>query len=144
MESVLPMLIIRSDVHALIQVNGRMEGEVRPSGHLALPLSDTGDYYVCAIPLCDSPDGRRYCITRKLSVENGVLTPPQSDDAEVLVWPGGVYELLIRPGLLPAERPHPFPYTLCEFVWQEGRSLRTITPAVSYTHLISPPAKGRS
>ena len=68
MDYVLPMLIIRSDVPSLIEINGRLQGEVAPEGYLALPLSDTGDYYICAIPLIDDRDVRRFSITRKLSL----------------------------------------------------------------------------
>lgn len=127
MESVLPLLIIRSDVHSLIEVNGRMEGEVLPDGHLALPLSDTGDYYICAIPLKDETSARRYCVTRKLSVQDGVVEPPHSDDVELCTWPGSAYELFLRPGTLPREAHRAPPFTLSELTWRQGQTERRFT-----------------
>ena len=127
MDYVLPMLIVRSDVPSLIQVNGRLQGEVAPDGYIALPLSDTGDYYVCAIPLSDGNDERRFSVTRKLSMQEGALSSPVTGDVDLCAWPGGVYEMKISPGSFRADRPPVFPYALSELEWRREDRSRTIT-----------------
>lgn len=127
MDFVLPILVVRTDVPSLIEVNGDLCGEVSASGHLALPLSDTGDYYLCAIPLTDSKDVRRFAVTRKLSVRDGKLCPPEAEDVRICAWPGGVYEILLSPGSLPVRENHPFPYSIAELEWREGNRERHFT-----------------
>ena len=127
MDYVLPMLIIRSDVPSLIEINGRLQGEVAPEGYLALPLSDTGDYYICAIPLMDGADVRRFSVTRKLSLNEGALTSPITGDVDLCTWPGGVYEMKICPGSFQSDRPQAIPYTISELEWQREEQTRTIT-----------------
>ncbi|MEL7609956.1 MAG: hypothetical protein AAGU74_10655 [Bacillota bacterium] len=127
MDYVLPMLIIRSDVPSLIEVNGRLQGEIAPDGYLAMPLSDTGDYYVCAIPLMDDRDVRRFSVTRKLSLNEGALTSPIIGDVDLCTWPGGVYEMKICPGSFQADRTQAFPYTICVLEWQREEQTHTIT-----------------
>ena len=51
--SPVPLLIIRADAPALIEVNGHPAGECGADSHIALPLSDSGDYYVALLPLFD-------------------------------------------------------------------------------------------
>ena len=71
--SPVPLLIIRADAPALIEVNGHPAGECGADSHIALPLSDSGDYYVALLPLFDREDARLYPVTRKISFENGSI-----------------------------------------------------------------------
>jgi hypothetical protein len=71
MQLTVPALIIYADTPSLIEVNAQPVGEASPASHIALPVSDSGDYYITAAPLYDSEDMRRYSITRKLSLEEG-------------------------------------------------------------------------
>lgn len=127
MDFVLPMLAVRTDVTSLIEVNGKLYGEASGSKHLALPLSDTADYYLCAVPLTDSKDAKRFAVTRKLSVRDGKLLPPEAEDVRVCIWPGGVYEVLLQTGILPGRECRPFPYSLSELAWREADRERYFT-----------------
>lgn len=49
--SPVPLLVIRADTPALVEVNGHPAGECGADAHIALPLSDSGDYYVALLPL---------------------------------------------------------------------------------------------
>ena len=61
--SPVPLLVIRADTPALVEVNGHPAGECGSDTHIALPLSDSGDYYVARLPLADSADARLYPVT---------------------------------------------------------------------------------
>ncbi|MEG1547334.1 MAG: hypothetical protein RR232_03435 [Clostridia bacterium] len=91
--SPVPLMVIRADTTALIEVNGQRLGECGEDSFVALPVSDTGDYYICAIPLTPL----HYPVTRRLRFEGGALAlVPQGVTA--CVWPGGVYELTVDCG----------------------------------------------
>lgn len=124
MESVLPMLAVCADVPSLIEINGKLCGEVSDSGHVAFPLSDTGDYYICAVPLRDTPEARRFAVTRKISFADGILQPPEAADVRICVWPGGAYEFFLSPGILPTPTASVFPYSISQVDWREGRRER--------------------
>ena len=62
--SPVPLLIIRADAPALIEVNGHPAGECGAASHIALPPSDSGDYYVALLPLFAREDARLYPVTR--------------------------------------------------------------------------------
>lgn len=94
--SPVPLIIIRADCPALIEVNGQLLGECGEGAHVAMPASDTGDYYICAIPLNDDPP--RWPVTRKLRLEGGVLANRPAADVSICTWPGGVYELCLHTG----------------------------------------------
>lgn len=95
--SPVPLLVIRTDVEALVYVNDRMLGECGPGRCATLPVSDSGDYYLCAQPLV----GRRFALTRRLRFEAGALTRAVPD-VRVCAWPGGVYECLLQTVSLPS------------------------------------------
>lgn len=98
--SPVPLLVLRSDVPALMEVNGSPAGECLPSSHIALPLSDTGDYYIGLSPLADERNDRLYGITRKIGFKKGQISAYPAPDVEVCTWPGGVFELILRAGRL--------------------------------------------
>jgi len=120
LEPVLPMLAVRTDIPSLIEINGNFLGEASAHAHVAMPLSDTGDYYVCAIPLMDQKNIRRFAVTRKLAFKGGALCEPEAEDVKVCAWPGGVYELELFPGAFPERQVLPFPYVIEEVYWREG------------------------
>lgn len=99
-----PTLLIRADARALISINGRLAGEADRDAHLSVPVSDTGDYYVTAFPLGNAPEQKLYAVTRRLAFEHGSLAEPPGDDAEIALWPGGVFELILRLGRLDCAR----------------------------------------
>ena len=109
--SPIPLLVIRADTPALIEVNGHPAGECGPQAHIALPLSDSGDYYITLLPLGDDPCGRLYPVARKISFLNGTIKERPAKDVSVCAWPGGVYELTMRAGKLrcsaSCRMPHP-------------------------------------
>ena len=88
-----PLVIIRSDADALITVNGQPAGECSNGGHVALPVSDTGDYYICAHPLNHAGSMKHCAVMRKFTFEGGVMTKGALDDADVVKWPQGVDEI---------------------------------------------------
>jgi len=90
--SPVPLLVVRSDADALVEVNGHSLGECGPAAYAAMPVSDTGDYYISLRPLVPGAQAR----LRKLSFENGGLRMPEADDVSARVWPGGVVEVHIR------------------------------------------------
>ena len=120
MEPVLPMLAVRTDIPSLIEINGNFLGEASAHAHVAMPLSDTGNYYVCAIPLTDQKNIKRFAVTRKLAFKGGNLCEPEAEDVKVCAWPGGVYELELFPGAFPEKKILPFPYVIEEVCWREG------------------------
>ncbi len=101
--SPVPLLVLRADVPALMEVNGSPAGECLPGGHIALPLSDTGDYYIGLSPLGDDKNARLYGITRKIGFEKGQVSAYPAPDVDVCTWPGGVFELQLYAGRLQRE-----------------------------------------
>jgi len=98
-----PTLVIRADTLCLATVNGRIVGECSRVSHVSIPISDTGDYYVCVAPL----EGGWRTVTRRLSFENGALAGNPAPDVSVCVWPGGVFELMLFTGAYVDEEPPP-------------------------------------
>lgn len=90
--SPVPLMIIRADTDALITVNGQVLGECGRDDYVAMPVSDTGDYYVCVTPLTA---GHR-TLTRKLCFAEGRLQTVNVPDVTVCLWPGGVAECAIE------------------------------------------------
>lgn len=123
-QSPVPLLVIRSSAHALIEVNGQLLGECMPDSHVAMPASDCGDYYISAYPL--RPGLWRWSITRKLTLENGSALPPQAEDMTLCAWPGGVYEVSLDP-TVPSVPADPFPRDMDSLSCTVGRTLRTYT-----------------
>lgn len=123
--SPVPLIIIRADCPALIEVNGQLLGECAEGAHVAMPASDTGDYYICAIPLNAEPP--RWPVTRKLRLEGGMLSGRPAADVSVCAWPGGVYELCLHTGRELAGRGAQFPRTLDQLSYSVGNRRRTLT-----------------
>ncbi len=98
--SPIPLLVIRADAPSLVEVNGCPAGECGPSAHVALPLSDSGDYYVGLLPLSDTNDARLFPVTRKISFLGGSISVRPAPDVDVCAWPGGVFELFMHAGRL--------------------------------------------
>ncbi len=121
--SPVPLMIIRPDVDSLIEVNGQLLGECSASSFAALPISDSGDYYISAVPLCMGKETLHYSVTRKVSFENGTLTGSLADDVKICFWPGGVFELHIKTGRFPADNTEKFPYTLSSMALDRSREL---------------------
>lgn len=92
--STVPILVIRADTLCLVSVNGRIVGECSRTAHVSIPISDTGDYYLCAAPL----EGSWRTVTRKLAFECGALSEQPAPDVAVCVWPGGVFEAMLFTG----------------------------------------------
>jgi len=121
-QSPVPLIVIRSAAHSLIEVNGQILGECRPGSHVAMPAGDTGDYYISATPL----EGMGWPTTRKLTLDKGAALPPEGDSVELCAWPGGVYEVSFssaRNTLRPADLPR----QLDQLSFSCGRSRRTLT-----------------
>lgn len=116
----MPMLVVRTHhANVAVEMNGAAVGEASPGEHLALPLSDSGEYYIGIYPLSDG-EFRYYPKVRKLCFAGGVLQPVESGDVEVYAWPGGVYESVLEPGILP-ELPEPvFPFTIDQLTLSDG------------------------
>ncbi|MCE5235473.1 MAG: hypothetical protein ABFC62_07705 [Clostridiaceae bacterium] len=123
--SPVPLMVIRADAHALIEVNGQYIGECDRMSYVAMPVSDSGDYYVCALPLEDA--GSRYPVTRKLSFEAGAISAPHAADVKVCAWPGGVYELFLETGSFLARVRTPFPHTIDTLDYMAAKRRRTLT-----------------
>lgn len=123
--SPVPLIIIRADCPALIEVNGQLLGECGEGAHVAMPASDTGDYYICAIPLNDDPP--RWPVTRKLRLEGGVLANRPAADVSICTWPGGVYELCLHTGRACGQLGAQFPHTLDQLSYSIGNRRRTLT-----------------
>ena len=123
--SPVPLIIIRADCPALIEVNGQLLGECGEGAHVAMPASDTGDYYICAIPLNDDPP--RWPVTRKLRLEGGVLANRPAADVSICTWPGGVYELCLHTGRACGQAGAQFPHTLDQLSYSIGNRRRTLT-----------------
>lgn len=112
-QSPVPLMVIRTDTASVVEVNGHMLGECQQGGYVVMPVSETGDYYICAVPL----EAMRYAVTRKLCFAEGALVKTPAPDLSVCVWPGGVYECLLETGRYPAPPPRRFPHTLasCQY-----------------------------
>lgn len=123
--SPVPLMIIRADTHALIEVNGQYIGECDHASFVAMPISDSGDYYICALPLGDSDF--RYPVTRKMSFESGAISAPHASDVKVCAWPGGVYELFLQTGSFLKSARLPFPHTIDTLEYSVLKRRRTLT-----------------
>ena len=121
-QSPVPLIVIRSAAHSLIEVNGQILGECRPGSHVAMPAGDTGDYYISVTPL----EGMGWPTTRKLTLDNGAALPPEGDSVELCAWPGGVYEVSFS-SARNALRPADLPRQLDQLSFSCGRSRRTLT-----------------
>jgi len=114
MSQYLPMLVMRTHcVPCAVELNGMFIGEVAPERTLSLPLSDTGEYYIGVTPLCSRGE-RYYSVMRKISFVEGRLQMPPQSDLDVYAWPGGVYEIVLEPGMLEQPKPQVFPYTISQ------------------------------
>lgn len=122
-----PMLMIRSDIRSLVEVNGALLGEGAWDSYVAMPVSGDGEYYVCVSPLTDDKTYKRYPVTRKIEFCDGKLKQPPPKDVLVCMWPGGVYEISICPGKLPVEEAAPFPFTLDQAELGQGAKRRQFT-----------------
>lgn len=120
--SPVPLIAIRTTVHSLIEVNGQILGECCPGSHVAMPVGDTGEYYICATPL----EGAGWPTMRKLILQQGSALPPEGEGLELCHWPGGVYEVSFPPAERSA-RPADFPRQLDQLSFSCGRLRRTLT-----------------
>ena len=75
--SPVPLLVIRADTPALIEVNGHPAGECSADTHIALPLFDSGDYYINFLTISDSDNAQLYHVTRKIGFESGLSACPR-------------------------------------------------------------------
>ena len=121
-QSPVPLIVIRSAAHSLIEVNGQILGECRPGSHVAMPAGDTGDYYISATPL----EGSGWPTTRKLTLAKGTALPPEGDSVELCAWPGGVYEVSFASSHSTL-RPADLPRQLDQLSFSCGRTRRTLT-----------------
>ena len=123
--SPVPLLMVRADADALIEVNGHMLGECGRGGFVAMPVADTGDYYVRAIPL----SAGYQALTRKLRFADGRLVSRAVPDTALSLWPGGVAECLLHTRQAPARAAQPRvlaqtafeAYTLTLYLEEEAR-----------------------
>ncbi len=116
----MPTLVVRTrQAVAAIELNGTPVGDASPDRHLALPLSDSGEYYIGIYPLADD-ERRYYPVVRKLRFQNGALLPILSGDVKAYAWPGGIYEAIFSPGVLPAPQETVFPFTIDQLTLPDG------------------------
>ena len=94
-----PTLVVRAKCPALISINGRVAGECGGEGYISVPLSANGDYYVTLQPLLPhDASGAALCpVTRRFSLENGIMEQVGYQDAVLCLWPGGVNEITMKP-----------------------------------------------
>ncbi|MEG1559602.1 MAG: hypothetical protein RRY79_02230 [Clostridia bacterium] len=95
-----PLFLITSNVTCVVEINGRMIGEVTDKSYLAHPLSSDGEYYISVIPLKNNPDKLYYSVTRKISLKDGAIQGDMPDDVIVTEWQGGIIELYISVGVI--------------------------------------------
>lgn len=120
MKPYMPTLVVRTRHSvAAVELNGVPVGDASPDRHLALPLSDSGEYYIGIFPLADD-ERRYYPVVRKLHFQNGVLLPAHSSDVESYAWPGGIYEAVFSPGILPESVEMVFPFTVDQLTLPDG------------------------
>ena len=95
----IPTLVVRAKCPALISINGRVAGECGGEGYISVPLSANGDYYVTMQPLLPHDAlGAALCpVTRRFSLENGIMEQTGYPDAVLCLWPGGVNEITMKP-----------------------------------------------
>lgn len=113
-----PTLVVRAKCPALISINGRVAGECGGKGYISVPLSANGDYYVTMQPLLPhDASGAALCpVTRRFSLENGIMEQIGYPDAVLCLWPGGVNEITMKPIAICAKAGKP-----CEKAGAEGR-----------------------
>ncbi len=120
MNPYIPTLVVRTrHAVAAVEMNGAPVGDASPDRHLALPLSDSGEYYIGIFPLSDD-ERRYYPVVRKLRFSNGVLQCEHSSDVEAYAWPGGIYEAVFGPGVFPTQPEAVFPYTIDQAELPDG------------------------
>lgn len=96
-----PTLTVRSQCAALILINGRIAGECDNTDYISVPLGANGDYYIEMQPLLTESGGEALCgITRKFSMENGIMVQHGYADATLCLWPGGMDEVFMYPNRL--------------------------------------------
>lgn len=91
-----PVLVVKSPVKGLLHVNGTMVCEV--DGAASLPVSPTGTAYLLFVPY-----GDHLPIAAKLGFSAGAPLL-QDSPAELVSWPNGVTEVLLKPHDLNALR----------------------------------------
>ncbi len=120
MKPYMPMLVIRTkETLAAIELNGMLIGEASEKKHIALPLSDSGDYYVGVYPLGHEQE-RYYPMVRKLRFQNGQLQDVDNEDVEVYAWPDGLFEVVFTPGKLARATEQAFPFTIDQLTLPDG------------------------
>lgn len=131
--SPVPLMVIRSEAPALIEVNGALLGECSRSGYVTMPVGD-GCYYISAFPLTPL----RLSVTRRAVFENGVLSSV-SPDISACAWPGGIYEFLFDCGGAHEETPLPGGTlkTALDFFDAVRRQDRVAALALMHTGLVS-------
>ena len=112
-----PTLVVCAKCPALISINGRVAGECGGKGYISVPLSANGDYYVAMQPLLPhDASGAALCpVTRRFSLENGIMEQTGYPDAVLCLWPGGVNEITMKPIAICAKAGKP-----CEKAGQKG------------------------
>lgn len=126
-ETAVPLLVIRTDTPSLIEINRQIMGVCGENGYVAYPVSSSGDYFICAIPLEDSALKKRYPVTRRISFVKGRLDQTGIPDVSVCMWPKGVYELYIRPGEIDCSVNQAFPYTISQLEVKTAASVCRLT-----------------
>ena len=88
----IPTLVVRAKCPALISINGRVAGECGGEGYISVPLSANGDYYVTMQPLLPhDASGAALCpVTRRFSLENGIMEQTGYPDAVLCLCTGGM------------------------------------------------------
>ena len=119
-QTCLPMLVVRTrNATAAVEMNGVLMGEVEENAYLALPLAESGEYYIGIYPILRNAH-HYFPVVRKLKFVQGELKPVESTDVEVYAWPGNVCEAIFTPGVLPTEKRAVFPYTVDQVRLPDG------------------------
>ncbi|MDL2258307.1 hypothetical protein LJC42_04010 [Eubacteriales bacterium OttesenSCG-928-K08] len=120
MAAYLPMLVVRTqNVTAAVEMNGAFVGEASSSAHIALPLSESGEYYIGIYPIRGNAH-KYFPVVRKLSFVSGALLPVESEDVEVYAWPDRVFEVVFSAGILPQQARLVFPFTVDQLRLPDG------------------------
>lgn len=94
--SPVPLMVIRSDGPALVEVNGALLGECSSRAYAAMPVAGDGCYYISVFPLTPL----RYTVTRRVCFADGILSDLPRD-ISACAWPGAVYEFTLACGGTP-------------------------------------------
>lgn len=93
-----PTLTVRAECAALILINGRIAGECDNADYISVPLGTNGDYYIEMQPLLSENGVRTLCgVTRKFSMNGGMMVQHGYSDATLCLWPGSMYEIFMYP-----------------------------------------------